>query len=204
MKNTFDVKIGTQEPLTLQYARRPGEGYMGERIVEVPIAVHFIQKWIERGFPIVEVGNVIPQWLDRYGMTRTWPVWDLFDATPGVIQKDVTDGDYHGMHVICVSTLEHVGREEYGNTKTELFKCNVAFDKIISEADDFLITIPIGYNTTIDQHAAESGRPTFIMKQTKPAEEFTQIDVTPDAWKCAYGTPFPLGNVIAFIYGKEP
>ena len=69
--------------------------------------------------------------------------------------------DLTGKNVVCISTLEHIGRAEYGNQDVNTHEAFEGLMQIIDQADNYFITIPIGYNTPLDssvQRCLQSNR----------------------------------------------
>ena len=67
-------------------------------------------------------------------------------------RKDMFDFDYTGYNVLSVSTIEHVGRDDYdyrgapkaGGTAVD------ALEKILGECVHCMVSWPIGYNRLLD------------------------------------------------------
>jgi hypothetical protein len=126
-------------------------GLCTERTVELALA----DRWLtgvalER---VCEIGAVTPYY---------WPhrVHRVVDPTdPHTLVSDrrsVLDVSLAGANVLSISTIEHIGREEYGlSADGSLLKKSLA--KLFSEGQVFLVTFPTGYNLTLDALVLEEG-----------------------------------------------
>lgn len=130
---------------------------MTERSVELSIA----DEWINNHSDIIEIGAVTPYY---------WPgrIKNIVDPSDEHVlvnhRKSLFDVELSDKSVLSISTLEHVGKAEYG-LKEERHLAVSAFEKITSEAKDFLITIPVGWNKYLDNYI-------IPLKDTKDYEIF--------------------------------
>jgi len=113
---------------------------MNERCMEIPLALDFI----EQHGDYVEVGAVLPY----YGYDADIVI-DPFDEK-GTDSRRLAECDLTGKNVVCISTLEHIGKAEYGNQEINTHEAFEGLMQIINQADNYFITIPIGYNTPLD------------------------------------------------------
>ena len=117
---------------------------MTERSVELPVA----DEWLSKHKDVYEVGAVTPYF---------WPgriknIVDPYDKHAAVnIKSSLFDICFKNLNVLSISTIEHVGNGEYGLPK-EPKLAQKALEKILSEARNVLITIPVGYNTELDNY----------------------------------------------------
>jgi hypothetical protein len=115
-----------------------------ERIVELALADY----WLDRvdTSQVLEVGAVTPY----YWPHRVPTVVDPADGHRLVTRRcSLFDVDFGGRSVLSISTLEHVGQGQYG----QLFTPGLAVQglaKIMAEAANLLITIPVGFNPELD------------------------------------------------------
>ena len=65
------------------------------------------------------------------------------------------DVDLRAREVLSISTVEHIGEARYG--LAEAATPTLALDKILSEANVFLVTFPIGCNRALDDLALGGG-----------------------------------------------
>lgn len=191
MRETFDF-FG----MLLPY-RRHGPGTDGERTVEVPIAVEFLRRVPLDS--VIEIGAVMPYHEER--LAQLYLVADPFDPWPGCVRVDGEVADVVGRSVLCISTLEHMGRPEYGNEDVDETKGCRAFDRIAKFADKYLVTIPIGWNPVIDKRARWSGYPGFTMERITRENEWI---LKPEMeWDYEYSYPFPYANGVAFVTNMD-
>ena len=115
--------------------------HKNERCVEIPLALDFITEHPD----YVEVGAVLPY----YGYT-TDQVIDPFDDL-GNDKRRLQDCDLTGLNVVSISTLEHIGKEDYGNQEINTHEAFEGLKQIISQAKNYFITIPVGYNKVLDE-----------------------------------------------------
>jgi len=101
---------------------------------------------------VIEIGAVTPYYWPR----RVPQVIDPFDPHPLVTtRKSLFDIDLSGGSVLSISTLEHVGVNDYGLTVDHAL-VEKAFRKVFRESPSFLVTVPFGYNETMDRYLFEN------------------------------------------------
>lgn len=120
---------------------------MTERSVEMALA----DEWIsarENNPAVIEIGAVTPY----YWPCRLKNIVDPADSSSFVTaKKSIFDVSLAGKKVISISTFEHIGNGEYGLVKDDILVVK-ALDKVFREAEEFFITIPVGYNTFLDKY----------------------------------------------------
>lgn len=170
-----------------------------ERGIELALAQEYITHFNGN---IVEVGAVTPYYLNDI----LHPVVDPFDAWPRCIKEDAEKYDFTGQNVLCISTVEHMGRGDYGNTDIDPQKAERFLQKLIREANSFLITWPVASNKELDQYANENLR--------EWASIYHRLHYNPPIWEkihswtyaglesVKYNEPFPNGNAI-FVLAKN-
>lgn len=91
---------------TLHYFRTP-ENNVGERTIEVPIGLQFLQE--NQSKRILEVGNVLSQYEDSI-IKRD--ILDKFEVGEGIINIDLMDFNPDEKYdaIISISTVEHIGQ----------------------------------------------------------------------------------------------
>lgn len=124
---------------------------MTERSVELALADFWLGRNAETDF--VEIGAVTPYYWPRRIRTIIDPTDKHVLVTDPV---SVMDYDLRGKHVISISTIEHIGRGDYGLEPCDSEAC-LAFDRIVQDAATALITFPIGFNATLDKYIAKEG-----------------------------------------------
>lgn len=133
----------------LPYLRHPynraGENM---RTVEVPIVQAALRgrEWDR----ILEIGNVLQHYV-RIG----WPVLDLQERGPGVINADLMAWQPPEPLdlIVSVSTLEHIGHGRYAGLTGETTPAQ-ALARIrswLAPGGLALLTVPLGYNETLDR-----------------------------------------------------
>jgi hypothetical protein len=121
-------------------------GYPGivrtERAVELALADY----WLTQVNDPLEIGAVTPY----YWPGRLTKIIDPHDSHPFVTEhSSMFEHDLRGKHVLCISTIEHIGKDDYGDIEPK--RASEAVSKILSEASTSLITVPLGWNRDLDR-----------------------------------------------------
>ena len=121
---------------------------MTERSVELAIA----DRWLEaHADDVCEIGAVTPYYWPR----RVKHVVDPFDEHPLVSHREsLFDLSLVNRKVLSISTIEHIGIEEYGQAADPNLT-TLALKKLFSESPTFLVTAPLGYNHVLDRYLFE-------------------------------------------------
>jgi hypothetical protein len=170
--------------------QKPGE-HIGERRIEVPIAV----VWASMQKAHTEVGAVLPYHLD---LPTGDTIVDPYDPHPLVThRRDAETFDFTGQAVLSISTIEHIGRAEYDKER-DLYKAFRVLSKIAHQSECCLITIPLGYHCGLDMQLQESGLQLRLMRQINPNNEW---EPCAEEWldKAIYNAPYRYANVVAFL-----
>jgi hypothetical protein len=187
MQNEF-FKIGGIE---LKYH----EPTNSERRIEVPLLAHFIQRADKD--EVIEVGAVSNHYFPSHHR--------IYDPTDERAIKEFAERlDYVGKNVVSVSTVEHIGRAEYGLSSTSPYRAIIALSKML-EAETYLITWPIGYNTLLDSYARNVltiFNDKNIITAKRDADNNWEI-TNPRSFDFGYNSPYPLGNAIIIITNLE-
>lgn len=150
---------------------------VNERTVEVALGLWFMRRCLARlhqlggGIVPIEVGNVLANYWPHeerlFGWVMPWQVFDLVDNG-----QDATDVlHFHGVDVLSISTVEHVGYDNEGSARTEGFRvvssakgmeswmrswdaAPALLLRIVEQADRFLVTWPVGFNPHLDTTVA--------------------------------------------------
>jgi hypothetical protein len=78
-------------------------------------------------------------------------VIDPSDNHPQVTSHaSLFEHDFIGKNVLSISTIEHVGKGEYGITENRT--AVEALQKIVTESNYCLITVPLGWNNVLDEY----------------------------------------------------
>jgi hypothetical protein len=118
-----------------------------ERIVELSIA----DCWLNKVDDVVhEIGCVT----SYYWPKRVEHIIDPFDSHPlNLNKKDMFDVDLHNKNVLSISTIEHIGLNQYDQNSN--FTACDAFQKIYTESSSCLVTFPLGYNKLLDNYICD-------------------------------------------------
>ena len=173
---------------------------INERCIELALGLRYMEKVGHDN--LTEVGCVMP----HYGYCEH-PIIDLFseDSRAGVVQYvDAVECDFSGRDVLCLSTVEHIGKSDYDNTDIDPEKAIRILDKITNEANSFLITWGACYHHELDTHVKNSldkydwfG---YIKKEEK-LWEYTGTDMK--VWEQEFDKPYRYANGNIFLLPKE-
>jgi len=114
-----------------------------ERSAEIPIGNYFLSRFQDA----IEVGNAL------HSKTKH-TIIDKFDKSNECLNIDALDYDYTGKNVLSISTIEHMGIKQYGETQISKDHGIKFLQKIIKEAKNYLITYPPGFNKDFDKQIA--------------------------------------------------
>jgi SAM-dependent methyltransferase len=124
--------------------------WLTERAVEVPIVSAVVEE--HAGRRVLEVGNVLSHY-------RPHPhtVLDKYEHAPGVLNRDVLDLAGLGPFdlIAAISTLEHVGWDENPRDPDKTLAAVGALRDVLAPGGRLMLTVPIGYNPSFDQHLRE-------------------------------------------------
>ena len=122
---------------------------MTERAIEIPIAERWIQECADN---IVEVGAVTPYYFKNKKITEIIDPTDLhLDVTK---HESIFDCDLTNENVLSISTIEHIGTDDYGLDIRDSAKAGLM--KILEESKSCLVTFPLGYNIELDEWVSEN------------------------------------------------
>ena len=173
---------------------------INERCIELALGLRYMEKVGNDN--LTEVGCVMP----FYGYPEH-PIIDLFekDHPAGVVQNvDAEECDFTGQDVLCLSTLEHIGKDDYDNTDIDAQKAIRILDKITNEASSFMVTWGTRYHNELDEYVKNSldkydwfG---YIKKEEK-LWEYTGTDMK--VWDQDFDKPYRYANGNIFLLPKE-
>ncbi len=177
------------------FAHVYNQTWKNERAVEIPIALEVLRK--TSGGKVLEVGNV----LSHYART-SHEVIDKYEKGRGIRNEDVRDfnpGCRYDL-IISVSTLEHVGWDENPRQPEKAVRAIQHLSTQLVPGGQFFMTVPVGHNLALDAYLREAGgifNELHFMKRVSVENDW--IETGPDeAWRCAYGRPFPFANGLVF------
>ncbi len=129
--------------------RYPSWSVHGERRVEVPVALRFLETHRRSGDRVLEVGNVL-----RDDAPDPRVVLDKYEAGAGIVNLDVVEyapADPFDV-VLAISTLEHVGFDE---DQQDLGKFQRAVEHLygscLRPGGWMFISVPLGYHPEVDR-----------------------------------------------------
>ncbi|MFA5930192.1 MAG: hypothetical protein WC861_04890 [Candidatus Micrarchaeia archaeon] len=165
-----------------------------ERCVEVPVAWEAIQS--AKGKRVLEVGNVLSHYFDS-----KHDVLDKYEVDEGVINSDIvgfSPEKKYGL-VVSISTLEHVGWDEQPRTPMKIFQAFSSIEEICTPGGRALVTLPIGYNPTVDSLLLEGKPDGWEWRFLKRISESSWKEISAQETRgIAYNTPFLGANCVAF------
>lgn len=165
--------------------------YADERRLEVPLLKLFVDLF-RNDTRLMEVGAV---------SCHHFPGnHEIYDATEkGAINSLAEDLNYKGRFVASISTIEHIGKPDYG-LEVHPYRCITVLNNML-EASSYLITFPIGYNKLLDSYIKN------IVLNSNPSDVYTFHRDEGNDWYLddavkmdyAYGNPFIYGNGVCLI-----
>jgi hypothetical protein len=175
----------------------------GERAVEIPIVTEMVRKY--QGKNILEIGNVLSHHLEF-----EHDILDKYENAKGVINEDVVDFKSQKKYdlIVSISTLEHVGWDEKPRDDLKIPRAIENLKTLItSRGGMIIITLPIGYNSVLDQ-LLKDGMIRF-------SKQYNLVRISKgNEWKAAswkevqnakYNTPLPFANgLLIGIITVEP
>lgn len=179
---------------TLKYLYRMyNHTWDNERCIEIPIAESFVANRAP-GDTVLEVGNVL-------NLYHRFPhdVIDKYEIATGVLNEDVVDFAPQNKYslIVSVSTMEHVGWDEEPREPEKLLRGlrNLA-DGCLAKGGQMFVTMPIGFNSSLDQWIREGKLPfteTIFMKHGILGWAESSRE---EALAAKYGSPYSGANAI--------
>lgn len=166
-----------------------------ERRVEIPLARHVLSTWSPE--ETIEVGAVMCYQLPLLtGRPCPHKTVDLYDPDPRIEHIDACSLEYKGRNVCSVSTLEHFGLADYGAADLNPHKGINCLKRIVEQAKEYFITIPVGYNPTLDIYIKELALPRSMLKQEYDGV-WTELEH--EDWSIQYRNPFKYANAVVIL-----
>jgi hypothetical protein len=166
-----------------------------ERTVELAVADYWLGK--KPFLDIIEIGAVTPY----YWPGRIPRVVDPADPHPRVTDRaPMNDIDLSNKSVLCISTLEHIGSGEYGLPHDPTAMKN-ALNKIVAEAESFLISVPVGYSPMSDAILFDAPQINGINYYCVARSKYPPYwDAVKGVGKrCKYGTIGLMADAVVFL-----
>jgi hypothetical protein len=127
----------------------PGWDVHGERRVEIPIAVAFLQEHRAASGRTLEVGNVLHREAPEPRV-----VLDKYEPGPRIVNEDIVDFAPARAFdlVVAISTLEHVGFDE-DQLDLEKFRRAVEhlYEVCLAPGGWMMVSVPLGYHPEVDR-----------------------------------------------------
>tara|TARA_B110001452_G_scaffold215168_1_gene186295 strand:- start:412 stop:1113 length:702 start_codon:yes stop_codon:yes gene_type:complete len=198
-----------------------------EREIEIAVALRWLK---ENPNDVVEVGAVMPYYQDEV----KHEVIDPYDER-ATIMDFMENQDFLMMNVLSISTIEHIGTTDYATDEKQNIVDKegaiVALKQILDDADNCLVSFPVGYNQYLDEWVHQNLDKLNCFGYQKILWTFNELDGrtvhpngngelhirtdTPKGVKSLwnyyetvksikgipYRHPFPSGNYVLFIEG---
>lgn len=174
--------------------------WLTERCVEVPIVLELLSAY--RGKEVLEVGNVI-----QHYFPLEHDVVDKYEKAPGVVNRDVVDFDSGKRYdlIVSISTLEHVGFDEYSKEPLKVDKAMDNLLVLLAPGGKMVVTVPIGYNPEVDkllQTKWPSIADIYYLRKTSWRNDWEEVDADSAFQAAAEGRFFWL-NAIAILVANN-
>lgn len=169
--------------------------WSNERMVEIAITKDLLKN--AQTNKILEIGNVMSHYTDV-----NHKVLDLYEKGKNVINQDAAD--IKGLEnqfdlIFSISTIEHIGWD-CGETKDpeKIKRAIQSIKNCLSDSGNFIFTVPIGYNTFLDEIIQQNffEEITFLQRNKNMQWEQTNKEF---AMSKQYDYPFNAANSIAII-----
>ena len=185
--------IGNKKFMLYKHSYNCGyiDGRMTERSVELALAREYLK---ECRNSVVEVGAVTPYYFEDE------KIQDVIDPTDKhnrvSVRKSLFEYSFFGKNVLSISTVEHVGLNDYG--MREKYSAIDAIEKILVESESCLITAPLGYNETLDNWVEKNRKNKNVRVLKRKINN--QWEALPTGYfeKILYGPLWACGLVIIF------
>jgi hypothetical protein len=157
--------------------------WLTERAVEVALGAEVLSGHAPDD--VVEVGNVLGHYLPT-----THTVFDKYEQAEGVINQDVVDvaiGRQVDL-VVSISTLEHVGLDEPVQDPDKPRRAIERLTSLLAPGGRLWVTIPLGYNLTLDRQLREGGlgfTKMSALRRISAANHWEQVALD-DVWDATY------------------
>ena len=163
-----------------------------ERCVEVSLGFDFLKRVNNEN--VIEIGAVIPY----YSENIIHDVYDIIDPYDKCIRVDLTKTDFSfiGYNVLSISTIEHIGKGDYG-LEVDNDIGIIFLKKIIKESKNYLITFPWGYNKIFDEQIIKEKIEFTLIRRV--SEFVWEHDITNNVDNILYNHPYCYGNGIILI-----
>ena len=192
--------------------------WQNERCVELELGFRWLD--LNKGEKIMEVGAVMPYYAEGGYYEISHEVIDPYDEKATIVDF-MENIDLAGHKVIAISTLEHIGTTDYDGSgeRQNLVDADaapLALQQILNQADSCFVTVPVGYNSGLDNWLEDNLHRLKCFGYLKTQHGF---DLSGETWPPAlnylweyepevksikghkYREPFPYGNYVLCIEG---
>jgi hypothetical protein len=163
-----------------------------ERNVELPLAFWFLKKFKNDLENVIEVGEVTPFYKK--------PEHIVYDAVPeksATIKKSALDVEYCGKHLLSISTIEHIGTQDYGLMPDPALLPAILSKMLASK--NYLITFALGYNPQLE-NLIKNER--YIVLERIASTKWCPVENKPfENYK--YHSPWYAGNAVCVLTNLE-
>lgn len=173
-----------------------------ERIVEIPCALDFIQRYSRPDQRMLEVGNSLGSLCECER-----DIVDKYESSAKVINEDILTFDAGSGYdlIVSVSTLEHVGFDEARHESAFEKAMRKLADQDLRVGGHMLITVPLGYNPEVDSVVLRDYRssPHLTLLRRVSAnnlwKECSPIEILRSGGLPQYGSEFAGASVVAIL-----
>ena len=192
--------------------------WQNERCVELELGFRWLD--LNKGEKIMEVGAVMSYYAEGGYYELSHEVIDPYDEKATIVDF-MENIDLAGYKVIAISTLEHIGTTDYDGSgeRQKLVDADaapLALQQILNQTDSCFVTVPVGYNSGLDNWLEDNLRRLKCFGYLKTQHGF---DLSGETWPPAlnylweyepevksikghkYREPFPYGNYVLCIEG---
>ncbi|TFF88341.1 MAG: hypothetical protein EU549_03210 [Promethearchaeota archaeon] len=170
-----------------------------ERAVELPIIKSILTRY--KGRNILELGNVLSHYFNI-----NHDIIDKYENRPGIINKDIISFDTNKKYdlIISISTLEHIGYDEYPRDPSKIAKTIKKLRDLKKENGEIVITFPTGYNPYLDSFIKSKKiqfDEIYYMKRLTKDNRWKEVKDLNKIINLKFGEPYPNANglIVAFI-----
>jgi hypothetical protein len=159
-----------------------------ERNVELPLAFWFLDKFRDDLRNVIEVGEVTP-----FYAPPQHAVYDVASEKPDTIKMDAVKVDYSGKNLLSISTVEHIGTADYGQTPNPELLPAVIGKMLASK--NYLITFPLGCNAQLENLVKDQHY--IVLERIAPTKWRQKPDRNLTGYK--YHSPWYAGNALCIL-----
>lgn len=167
-------------------------GYQNRRMTERSVELALAKKYICNHINIYEIGAVTPYYMYSDSILK---IIDPTDSHKRVTKASLFDVDLKGKNVLSISTVEHIGKSDYG--MHESFNVVDAINKILNESKSCLITAPYGYNKILDKWIKDNKSCDYLhFLSRKINNHWEEIDLSEWDYECSYTSLWADGLIV--------